>query len=337
MQQPVLKISLGQLQKNTQFFKEHTTAKLCGVVKADAYGHGATYISQFLEQFVDYFAVATVQEGVQLRLAGIKKAILVFTPATCKLEVLEMLQYALIASITDIQDYILLQKILLDENKVLSAHIKVNTGMNRYGFNFQEFKEFCSLKLCDCIQIDGIYSHFYYTEHLDRTKQQFIDFMRFANRAEKVFGKLVKHISATGGFFIDSEYHLDMVRIGLGLYGYLPNEHHIEEIQPIMQLSANVIASEKYCGGGVGYSTYRPKSKLLATVRMGYADGLFHQKTAKIPPCMDCQVVEGEYTKYQTISSYINFESYAKENNTIVYQVLTSLGNRIKREYLFDL
>lgn len=336
MQQPILKISLGQLQKNTQFFKEHTTAKLCGVVKADAYGHGATDIAQFLEPLVDYFAVATVQEGVQLRLAGIKKRILVFTPATCKLEVLEMLQYALIASITDKQDYILLQKILLQENRVLVAHIKVNTGMNRYGFNLPDFQEFCKGKLSDRIQIEGIYSHFYYVQQVDRTKGQFLKFMQFANRAEKVFGKLIKHIVATGGFFLDKEYHLDMVRIGLGLYGYLPNEQHIVEIQPIMQLCANVIADKKYCNGGAGYSIYRPKSKHIATIRLGYADGLYYQKTAKIPPCMDCQVVEGEYKKYQVIPNFLNFESYAKANNTIVYDVLTSFGNRIQREYLFD-
>ena len=130
MQQPILKVSLRQLQQNIEFFKEQTTAQFCAVVKADAYGHGATNIALFIEDFVDYFAVATVQEGVQLRLVGIQKPILVFTPAMSDIEVLEILHYNLIASITDMQDYMLIYKVASIEGKVLSAHIK-RTGWQR--------------------------------------------------------------------------------------------------------------------------------------------------------------------------------------------------------------
>ena len=104
-----------------------------------------------------------------------------------------------------------------------------------------------------------------------------------------------------------------------------------------MQLYANVMANREFTGGGAGYSTYRPKSNALATFRLGYADGLLYKKNENIPPCMDCQVIEGDFVKYQQIQIINNFEEYAKKNKTIIYQILTTFGNRIEREYLFDL
>ena len=336
MQQSVLKISYKKLHNNIDFFKAHTAAKLCVVVKADAYGHGAANSAQSIKKSVDFFAGATVQEGVELRLQGIQKPILVFAPPTTQVEVLQILQYNLLATVTDLQDYFLLAKIAKAEQKVIVAHIKLNTGMNRYGFTADTLSSCVQASHSEFVQIEGIYSHFYCTAQRRRTATQFKKFITLAKQVEGVFGKLCKHIAATGGFFLSSSYHLDMVRLGLGIYGYLPNGEQVQGLAPCMQLYGTVVANQKYTAGGMGYSRHKPQGRALATVRTGYADGLLHQNKAVVPPCMDSQILESNLKKGERILLLQDFQQYATEKNTIVYQVLTAFGNRVQREYFWE-
>lgn len=333
-------VRLDYILENAKIFRSIAeNAKFCAVVKADAYGHGAAQVAAALLPIADTYAVSLIEEGIQLRFAGIGKEILVLTPPLTEEEVLRGAFHGLTLTIGDEEDYRLIRRVCERNNVSIRCHLKVNTGMNRYGFDREEFERFLRSMFTDFVEISGIYSHFYCPEDQKICERQFSLFQHFCNSAEDTFGMLVKHIAATGGTLLSRRYHLDMVRIGIGLYGYLPSGFRMEswQLKPALKLYGTVANAREYRAGGAGYGKYNPQAEFLSVCRAGYADGFFRKEGAFSGNalCMDAVVLEGRRKKYEQICLLNDAEEYAKKAGTISYEVLTKLSGRIVREYSF--
>ena len=338
MQQNRAEIRLDYIRNNAEVFMNLVPQqKFCAVVKADAYGHGAVAVCQSLARTADMFAVSLVEEGVQLRHAGIESDVLVLTPALKADEIVRGGILGLIFTVGDIRDYVLLAKIAEEYNIVVRCHIKIDTGMNRYGFSEKSFYYFLAKKFSDRVHIEGIYSHFYKPDDFAVTQRQFCLFRKICEKAEYVFGALLKHISATGGVLASRDFSLDMVRVGIGLYGYLPSGFHCDcPVKPAMRMYADVVSSHSPVIGGAGYGDYPCPEQKISIIRAGYADGFFRQGNLQNINnlCMDAHLTLQRLKKYQTICIFSDADEYAQKNQTISYEVLVMLGRRAEKFYV---
>ena len=305
-------------------------AKLCAVVKADAYGHGGAMVCQALAGVADCFAVALVEEGVRLRLAGISADILVLVPPLSIEEAVRAALYGLTVSVGDGQDIALVSRALAGRGLSVRVHLQVNTGMNRFGFEEAPFAALCGEGLPPCMRAEGVYSHFYAPHDAAVTREQFSRFCAFRARAEQAFGRLTAHIAATGGVLAAEEYCLDLVRPGIGLYGYAPQGFARGGLRPAMRVYAQVAANRIYRGGGMGYRSLRPRGDVLAVVRCGYADGFFRRGRL----CMDAAVEESPRKKYERVCVLSDADECARACGTISYEVLVRAAARAERVYV---
>ena len=337
MQQNRAWIRTDILRANAQYFRSRSKgAALCAVVKADGYGHGAAMTAQALSGVADMYAVSLVEEGARLRQAGIGEDILVLTPPLTEEEVVRGAHYGLLFTVGDGADYALLARVSEKCGFCTRCHIKVNTGMNRYGFSMAEFRAFVRGQLSDFVQAEGIYSHFYRPEDGTVTRAQYERFLVFCRLAERTFGKLVRHISATGGVLASEDYCLDMVRVGIGIYGYLPSGFSLPEgtIRPAMRIDSTVAAVHRYRFGGAGYGSYVPKCRQLSTVRTGYADGFFRCMQGANNLCMDARVAEISAKKYDDVCVFSDADAYAAAHGTISYEALVRIAGRAVKMYV---
>ena len=337
MQENRAVIRLGRIRANAQYFLSRAHgARLCAVVKADAYGHGAPAVAQALSGTADMFAVALVEEGAQLRHAGVAEDILVLCPPLCEEDVVRGARHRLIFTVSDAEDYALLARTCEKYGLCASFHIKVNTGMNRFGFDGDDFQDFLAGKFSGRVRAEGVYSHFYRPENADTAARQFARFRQFCVPAERAFGPLLRHIAATGGVLASPEYCLDMVRVGIGLYGYLPEGFSLPAgtIRPALSVRSTVACVREYREGGAGYGSYRPKSKTLCVVRAGYADGFFREQTEGNSLCMDARVAETEGKKYGEVCVFSDADEYARRHGTVSYEALVNVGHRAVKEYV---
>lgn len=337
MQENRAVIRLDAVRANAQFFSARAHgAKLCAVVKADAYGHGAPAVAAALSGIADMFAVALVEEGAQLRHAGIAEDILVLCPPLCEADVLRGARHRLILTVADAADYSLIVRTCVRYGVCVACHVKVNTGMNRFGFDEPEFAAFLAGRFSDNVRVEGIYSHFYRPESASAAERQFVLFRHFCMLAQGAFGRLVCHIAATGGSLASEAYCLDMVRIGLGLYGYLPDGFSLPEnpLRPALSVWSTVACAREYRGGGAGYGSYVPQSRSLSVLRAGYADGFFRVRGRGNNLCMDACVDESPREKYGEVCILSDADEYARRHGTISYEVLVNAGRRAVREYV---
>lgn len=330
-------INLRRIAENLKALKNAAECKkFCAVVKADAYRHGAERVAGEIENIADMFAVATADEAASLRLSGVKKDILLLSPADER-EAARLISYGIIFTVSS---YASLKSVNAAAEKSAfpaRAHIKINTGMNRYGFSVGESSSgrfFAALKAAENVFAEGIYSHFYNPSDKAVTKRQFSEFLYAALRAEeKLKRPLIKHIAATGGVAVGGrEYALDMARCGLGLYGYSPAESDIG-LNPAASVYAPVSERRKFLYGGAGYGgEYTGEGKEFSTLRFGYGDGL-----AFLPSlCMDAFVAAGKSAyKGKYVRVMENAEELSEKYGVSVYKVLCSLGGRIEKRYVY--
>ncbi len=330
-------VRLSDIRENAEKFAALAGgAKLCAVVKADAYGHGAETVAPALEGVADCFAVALVGEGVALRLAGVRKDVLVLVPPLCEEEVLRGISYGLIFTVGDAQDYALIASVCKKYGLCARCHIKANTGMNRFGFDFPAFRAFAAGRLCGNVSAEGIYSHFYRPEHAETAARQFSLFGEFCREGERAFGKLIRHIAATGGTIASPDYRLDMVRIGIGLYGYLPGGFAgALPLKRALTVCSTVAAVRECTGGGAGYGEFGPVYGRLAAVRAGYADGFSRAGGVGNVNvlCMDAFLSRIPAEKYAEVCVFSDADAYAERNGTISYEALTRVCGRAERVY----
>lgn len=322
MQKTISVINLNAIRNNALKVKGLCkNRKLYAVVKADAYGHGAEIVSSYIEDVVDGFCVAIMQEGSSLRIAGITKPILVFTPPLDIEDVLCARAYNLLVTVNGVKTAKLIQG--------LKCHIKVNTGMNRLGCNIEQLPEILDALPKDSIK--GVYSHFYAPHDLAARESQFEIFQKAVGIVKKANQNSTAHICASGGILAGEKYLLDGARCGILLYGYTPYGFE-EKFEPALKVYARRTQITQFIGGGVGYNPAEENYGKLCAYRCGYADGFSRvvplgEKTL----CMDA-FLKKDGGKYECVLD--NAEEYAKKCGTISYEVLTNATHRSEKIYV---
>ncbi len=277
------------LTYNVQQIKSLLSEKtqLMGVVKADAYGHGARKVSQtILEAGADWLAVATVPEGIELRLAGIEAPILILGATDRPEQIQAIAHWQLQPTICTPQQALVFSETLSYYTEAMSVHLKLDTGMSRLGTSWQKAVEFVKfVQGLPNLKIASIYSHLATADHREQTvmKQQHQRFEKAISLCgiggKSSPGDIRLHLANSAATLTDSALHYDMVRVGLAIYGLYSAPHLQEKIdlKPAMQVKARVTqvkTIEAGTGVSYGYQFIAPKQMRLAVVGIGYADGV---------------------------------------------------------------
>jgi len=297
-----VEINLDSIEHNIKELKSYAEdkTKFLAVVKADAYGHGATMTAPTLvASGVDMFGVASVDEGIQLRQSGITAPILVLgsTPEWAFTSAAEHgIQVSIFAEShieACIETYNKLNKVVLAGNSVIhkkpQVQIKIDTGMNRIGLSYKEAPAFIK-KVLDNKQIElkGIFSHLACAECLEKNKIQVQKWKEMLGELGDI--KVTKHLVNTSGLISYRDLHYDMVRAGIGIYGLMPDLNPYvsrkPNLKPSMSLKGRVIflkevAEENGVSYGHSFVTKNEATK-IATVPIGYADGVPRRLSNKI-------------------------------------------------------
>ena len=360
-QETVLEIDLKALKHNFEHLKSklQPNTKFLAVVKAFAYGSDANEIALYLQDLnVDYFAVAYINEGIALREAGITKPIMVLHPLTINFK-------ALIANCLEPSIYN--TKILKEFIAIASSekqtdypiHVKFNTGLNRLGFSEYEVDSVISkLKVTKAVKVRSIFSHLAASEDLNEkvfTLNQIENFKTIAENFTTSIGyKPMLHLCNTSGVLNYPEAHFDMVRCGIGLYGFGNSEKEDKHLIPIATLKTVIsqIHSIKK-GESVGYNlAFKSDAELkTATLPIGHADGIGRQygngngfviiNGHKAPiignVCMDMIMVDVTHIDCNEGDEVIVFgknqtaNAFSATTNTISYEIITAISQRVKR------
>ncbi|MBV7269037.1 alanine racemase [Winogradskyella luteola] len=360
----VLEIDLGALTHNFNYLKSklRPQTRFLAVVKAFAYGSDSVEIAKHLQKLnVDYFAVAYTKEGVALRDAGITTPILVLHPQPTNFKLI--IERCLEPSIYNAK--VLNEFIKVAEQEKQSnypVHIKFNTGLNRLGFWGNDVDYVVSkLKHTTSITVKSLFSHLAASEdanEIDFTQRQIENFKGIAKAFKtKIDYQPWLHICNTSGVLNYPDAHFDMVRCGIGLYGFGNSEKEDKNLKPIANLKSVISQIHKIeKDETVGYNrAYKAKGfEKTATIPIGHADGItriygngrgyviINGKKAPIVGnvCMDMIMVnitdidckEGdEVIIFDTDHKASHFAQYA---NTISYEILTAVSQRVKRLFI---
>lgn len=370
-----VEIDQRALRRNTRAFKNLLGygKRLCCVVKADAYGHGAVQCAKIMHATgADMFAVATVSEGVQLREGGIKSPILVLNePPIDACDTL--LEYQIMPSVYSSEFALAYGERAVEMGCVGKYHMAIETGMNRIGVHFTDVLEFRrEIDFHRGIECDGVFTHFATADDPDGWDYR-LQCTRFSEAVAAMkdagFECGIVHCSNTPASMLDHSMQFDMIRAGIGLYGLQPCEKSapIMPLEPVMSVRARVTRTiHPAMGEGVGYGfTFRvPRARVqVCTIPVGYADGLSRTLSNKMDVlyrgqrirqvgniCMDqCMVAiqqtparqmpEAEVGDLITIvgkdgDAVISMDEMARLRGTINYEVACGFGMRLEKVYI---
>tara|TARA_Y100001968_G_C19353264_1_gene715831 strand:- start:86 stop:1288 length:1203 start_codon:yes stop_codon:yes gene_type:complete len=278
------------------------TCVLMAVVKADGYGHGAITVAKAaLLGGAESLGIATLEEGIELRRAGLNCQILILGNLTNWDELYACLHWGLIPTISGIREAIICNNIAEIEKKSFVIHLKVDTGMTRLGCNLKDVSEIINkIDSLKNISLEGIYSHLALADAdplgisktTNFTKNQRDLFKGVLQNLGKRTKSLCCHLANSAGTLSDRSLHFDMVRVGLSLYGYSPiaNFEGNLNLKPALNVKARVTyIRDVPPGTGVGYGhLFKTKRKSrLAVVAIGYADGVNRALSGKISAIVD--------------------------------------------------
>lgn len=364
-QESVLEVNLKALLHNYDFIKSklNSKTKILAVVKAYGYGSDAIEVAKYLEaeRKVDYLAVAYIREGAYLRAAGITTPILVLHPQIVNLK--HAIAYNLEPSLYN--DKILnafIKEAAQQGKKEYPVHIKFNTGLNRLGFFDSDVNYVANkLKNLSHIKVASLFSHLAASEDAnerDFSLRQIRTFNTIVEDFEKIAGKVpIKHMANTSGILNYPEAHFDMVRSGIGLYGFANDKKLNAKLKPIAALKSIISQIHRIeKGESVGYNRayIAPNFAKIATIPLGHADGIGRQygngvgkvvingKKAPIigNVCMDMIMIDItgiECNEGDTVTIFgeeQTAEQFASKANTISYELITAVSQRIKRVFL---
>lgn len=258
------------------------TMQTLAVIKADGYGHGAVMLAKHLDDLVDYYGVAAIDEAEELRRAGIQKPILIIGYTDCS-DFERLLAYNISQAVYSVDECIKLSSHAVSMNKKAKVHLKVDTGMSRIGFSVSEedIKKASMLFSLPGIEVEGIFTHYAKADETDKTfshtqKERFLQFIHGLKQLG--YSIPIKHIDNSAGVMELDDDEFDMVRLGIAMYGLYPSEEvrHTVDLRPAMSLITHV-SQIKTLPAGVGisyggtYTTTKPTK--VATLTVGYADG----------------------------------------------------------------
>ncbi len=364
-------IDLDALEYNIKSIRKKTPegTGIIGVIKADAYGHGSVEVAQvLLENGADWFAVAVIDEGLNLRKHGINAPILLlgYTP---ELRFEDVINNGFIQTMYSYEMAEKLSKTAVRLGKTAVVHIKIDTGMGRIGYrvNDESADEIVRISKLPGIEVNGMFTHFAASDEADKayTNMQFERFMKMDKMLkDRGLNIPVRHAANSAAIMDIDSMMLNMVRPGIILYGAYPSDEVIKEnldLRPVMSIKTHVsFVKEVEKGDCISYGrTYTaPDKRKIATIPVGYADGFIraYAKDGKVlikgkfAPivgriCMDQFMVDVTDIDDVKINdevvlmgtqgeNSITADDIAKALNTINYEVFCTLSKRVPRQYI---
>jgi alanine racemase len=353
--------NVAELRRITQ-----PEARLMAVVKANGYGHGAIEVAQCaLQNGATTLGVARIEEGIQIREAGIQAPILIFG-YTLPEKAADLLEYDLRPCIYTAASARKLSEIAASLGKRIKAHLKVDTGMGRLGQLPQNFKtgnsttinadaleETLTIAALDGLELEGICTHFATADSSDKTYAEkqlhlFINYLKGLQQAG--LNPPVRHAANSAALIDMPQSHFDMVRPGIAIYGLYPSDEVQKKkvsLKPAMALKARIIHLKKVPAGfkvsyGITHETQKPTT--IATVPVGYADGLSRRLSSRgqmlvhgqrVPiigrVCMDLTMLDvGGIENVQMGDEVVIFGQQGKE--TLTVDEMAALLNTINYE-----
>ncbi len=370
-----IEVDRDAITHNIQEFRKKIAprTKIMAMVKADAYGHGAVECSRIaLRAGASWLGVATVQEGIELRNAGITAPILILSQPPAE-SIPAILEFDLVPAVFAVDFAVALGEAAAARGTVAEYHLAVNTGMNRIGVWCSDVAEFMrNVSFHSALHLQGVFTHFATADGHDTYMFQ-LQLKRFTEavdsiRAMKIDPGLV-HCANSAAAIRYKESCFDMVRIGIAMYGLNPSmvTRGMMELWPAMSVHARIIAlNDVPVGEGVGYDlSYRsPGNVTIATLPLGYADGLSRQLSNRMSViykgrffpqvgniCMDQFMIEVDKRSTLLNSAvepeigdevivigregdvYLHLDDMADALGTINYELACRFGMRLPRIY----
>lgn len=364
-------ISLDAIRGNVKTFKKHInrSTRLMAVVKADAYGHGAFRVAETaMEAGADYLGVAFLDEAIELRRAGLQDIPILVLGYTAERGIEEAIKNNIDMTVYTGEAVKEIERIAEKLGQHARLHLKIDSGMNRIGISRKEK----ALEICQSIEspfvtIEGIFTHFADADNPNDSSYTHKQYALFAEVVDYLesngFGVPIKHCCNSAATISFPEMHLDMVRVGISLYGLYPDEHLREKIQLRQAMSFKtkpVLIKQVGPGHPVSYGcTFAPeKDAVIATLPVGYADGFSRQLSnkgsvtiggqkapivgricmdqtmvdvtgVKDPNCDDMVTLFGEPSE-----GFISLGEVAEHMGTIHYEAACLIGKRVPRIYI---
>lgn len=343
--------------------------KVLAVIKANGYGHGATEVGKCLEDLVDYYAVATIEEAVSLREDGLIHPIMILGYTSPK-QYMELLRYDIRPTIYRREDAEVLNEIAGRAGKKAAIHFALDTGMTRIGFQITEeaADEMAEIAALPNIFAEGMFSHFSCADMVDKdfSKGQMAQYEKMVKLLETRGVEIpIKHLCNSAGIMEFDSHRYNMVRSGIITYGLYPSEEVVKEnlkLVPAMSWKAHVIhVKDVPAGRGVSYgATYvtEGESTKIATVSVGYADGyprsvsnkgrvLIHGQYAPIlgRVCMDQMMVDVSHIPDVCVEDVVTLVGKDGDNRISIeelgdlagsfnYEMVCSVSARVPRLYI---
>lgn len=356
-----LEINLDNLAHNFHFLKNilRPETKIMAMVKAFAYGSGDYEVAKLLEYHrVDYLAVAFVDEGVSLRNSGIKVPILVLNPELGDID--KYVEYALEPAVGSFSQL----KAFASAGQQIKVHVELDTGMHRLGFqSFERELLINKLKEIKGLTVQGIFTHLAAADESiedSKTQKQISDFEEYSRfLIQQLDCHPILHISNSAGTIRFKEAGGDMVRLGIALYGIDPSGVLNKNLKNVFTFKTHITQIKTIkAGEGVGYGFHNQENQArkIAVIAVGYADGfnrkfsqrnhyvLIHGHQAQVigNVCMDMTMVDVTEISCEEGDSVLVFgedlsvHSWAEKLDTIPYEILTSISQRVRRIFISE-
>ena len=354
----ILEVDLDAMVHNLNHFRSLTDAHIAVMVKAFSYGSGSREIASLLQYHrVDYLMVAFADEGIELRAAGITIPIAVMNPEREAFD--NMIMF-------NLEPEIYALDILEDFNRALNkhgikrfpVHIKLNTGMNRSGFDEQDLPQLLEFFQTErSVYIRSMFSHLAgsdETVHDEFTLGQIHLFERMTERIQAQFNyKIWRHILNSAGIERFPQYHFDMVRLGIGLHGISATHANLQPVSSFKTYISSIRNVPTDQSIGYGRKSYTTRPSRIAVIPVGYADGLNRHlsnrvgnvfiKGKRVPIigniCMDTCMIDVTDTnatigdEVEIFGKHILVTELSEQLGTIPYEILTGISHRVKRVY----
>ena len=369
-------IQLSSVKHNFEVIRQQVgnDVKICCVIKANAYGHGAVQLARVYEKLgADFFAVSNIEEAMQLRHSNITLPILIlgYTDPRC----------ALLLATNDISQCVFseeygesLAQQTVEDGCSVKIHIKLDTGMGRIGFPCRKEYQLPISQIGRVCKLqglipEGIFTHFASADEGDFgevfTKHQFKCFLKTIEELSSIGVNFqIRHCANSAAIFEYPEMHLDMVRAGVVLYGLQPslelrNRGDLEQVLSLHSVITHIKTVEKEDTVSYGREYVAGEQRRVATIPIGYADGLWRSNAKENllievngqfasvigRICMDQCMIDvtdldnvqvGTQVTVYGLTPKNSIDSIAKRNNTINYEIVCALGERVPRVYKED-
>jgi len=362
-------IYLDRLVHNYRIIQKRVgKARIMAAIKADAYGHGAIEVARTLEtEGIYMFGVASVEEGIELRQAGIMSKILILSPILYS-QIDTIMEHNLIPTISELGFFEVLERRLRALGKPMLVHIEIDTGMTRTGVPSDRAPQSIRrINTSPNIKIEGIFSHFPLADaNGSFSKQQIKEFSGLIKNLKrmKVCPSLI-HLANSSGIFRHTDSHFNLVRPGIALYGLTssPKIRYADDFLPVMALKSRVVNLRDVAANtpvSYGHTFRTERRSTIATVSVGYGDGYprilsnsgeILVRGRRVPIvgtiCMDLLMVDVTGIRGVKVGDIVTLigkdgraiitaEECAQKAHTIVYEITSGIGPRVARVFKYN-